>query len=111
MNTDYEVVIRLAEVLAAFGGIWIVATTVVASIILLKSPENGGKLLISLIGNGNIIRLTTVGMIIVGVLILRFFDKISPEATIATLSGIAGYVLGGENRLRRVSPRTDENSN
>jgi hypothetical protein len=66
------------------------------------------KVIFALINSGSVIRLATAVVIVLTVFGVRLLDKISAEATIATLSGIAGYLLGGQMANRRQS---GENSN
>ena len=55
----------------------------------------------TLIERANIVQMLTVVMIIMAAVGLRLLDKITPEAVVSMLSGIAGYVLGGSGRNRK----------
>jgi hypothetical protein len=63
---------------------------------LFKAPEATVQLLSVAVQSGLIIRMTTALVIALAVFGLRLANLISAEAAIATLSGIAGYVLGGQ---------------
>jgi hypothetical protein len=63
---------------------------------MIKAPESTIKLMFALIQSGSVIRLATTVVIVLAIFVLRMVEKISAEATIVTLSGIAGYLLGGQ---------------
>jgi hypothetical protein len=77
---------------------------------MLKAPEPMTNVMFALINSGAVIRLATAVVIVLAVFGLRLLDKVSAEAAVATLSGIAGYLLGGQIENRRsptVTPPND----
>ncbi len=49
-----------------------------------------------------------VVMIIMAAVGLRLLDKITPEAVVSMLSGIAGYVLGGVSRTSQEAQKQEQ---
>lgn len=84
------------------------AATVFGVVAMLKAPEPTIRLMLAFINSGSAIRLAIAVVIILAVFGLRLFDQISAEATVATLSGISGYLLGAQTVSRSQSA---ENSN
>ena len=97
----------------AWMGTAIVVTTIaaVAAVMIIsriKAPEKTAEATLYLIKAGSIIRLVTITSIVVAVSVLCALGPIKGDAAVATLSAIAGYVLGNE-RANRVE-RQEENS-
>ena len=94
--TDTTTVLELAHLtticlVSAFG-----AVTIFGVVAMLKAPEPTVKMMLAVISSGSAIRLAIAIVIVLAVFGLRLLDQISPEATIAILSGISGYLLGGQ---------------
>jgi|SRR5580704_1307003 hypothetical protein len=98
MTIDPSVVVELARLCAIVFGILFVAAAIVATTLVLKDPTATVRMLLGLTQTGSIIRGATALVIVLAIVALRLLDKISGDATIATLSAIAGYVLGSEKR-------------
>jgi hypothetical protein len=89
---------RLTTICLAFG---FGTLTIVMVVALLKAPESSTRVMIAMIDSGSVIHFGIVIIIVMAVITLRLVDKISAESSIATISGVAGYVLGGERSRRR----------
>jgi hypothetical protein len=74
---------------------------------LLRAPESTIKLALSAVQSGLVIRMTTAIVIVIAIFGLRIIDKISADAAIATLSGIAGYILGSQQAPKPASATRD----
>jgi hypothetical protein len=94
MNADTQALVEIARLVAIVAGLLIVGGIALGIVAAIKAPELAGKILLAAIQSGSFVRFTTVLVIVATVFALRFLDKVSAEATIATLSGIAGYILG-----------------
>jgi hypothetical protein len=95
---------RLTTVCLAFGFATLAIIMVVA---LLKAPESTTRVMIAMIDSGAIIRFGIVIVLVMAVITLRLVDKVSAESSTTTISGVAGYVLGGAGSLRRKSKAED----
>jgi hypothetical protein len=100
-------VVALSRLTTIVLGMCIGAVTLIAVVGLIRAPESAIKLMLAAIQSGVVIRMTTAIVIVIVVFGLRIIDKISAEATIATLSGIAGYLLGGQLVRQPDSARAD----
>jgi uncharacterized membrane protein YedE/YeeE len=99
---------------AWMGTAIIVAIVLAAAAVTIVSQKNTppqirAEIALQLIKAGSIVRLVTIMAIVIAVSLLCAFGQIKGEAAVATLSAIAGYVLGSE-RAARVDRRED-NSN
>ena len=97
-------VVALSRLTTIILGMCIGAIVLIAIVALMKAPESTIKLMLAAIQSGLIIRMTTAVVIVIVIFGLRIVDKVSAEATIATLSGIAGYLLGGQLPRRADTP-------
>jgi hypothetical protein len=95
VNTDVDALIQIARLAAIILGIVIVVGGAIAIVGAIKAPELAAKVLLAIIHAGSAIRMATVLVIVAAIVGLRVLDKISAEAAIGALSGIAGYILGG----------------
>lgn len=73
----------------------------------IKSPEKTAEATLYLIKAGSIIRLVTIMSIVFAVSVLCALGPIKGDAAVATLSAIAGYVLGNE-RAARIDRREEK---
>src|ERR1700724_3608541 len=96
MSVDSAAVLELARLTTICLSVALGALALFGIVAMLKAPEAMIKVLFALINSGSIIRLATAVVIVLAVFGLRLMDKVSAEAAIATLSGIAGYLLGGQ---------------
>jgi hypothetical protein len=97
--TGSEIVV-ISQLTTIILGMCIVALVFIIVAALFKAPEATVQLLSVAVQSGLIIRMTTAIVVVVVVFGLRLANLVSAEATIATLSGIAGYILGGQMALR-----------
>jgi hypothetical protein len=72
----------------------VVGTTIIGGIAFYKGKETADAFK-QLIQDANILQMLAVAVIIAAAVALRILDKISAEAVVSIISGIAGYVLGG----------------
>src|SRR5262245_60229901 len=79
-------------------GLAFTAFTVVGAIAFYRGGSGQPKSFGLLFERGNFLRLLTATLVILGVVILALTDKLEKEGTVAILSGVAGYVLGGLTR-------------
>ena len=101
MQVDMNSLIELARLATICIAIVIGAFALVGVAAVFKAPEATTKVMLVLIQSGSLIRIGTAVVIVLVIFGLRLTDKVSAEATIATLSGIAGYLLGGQSSSRR----------
>ena len=78
--------------------------TIVGVIGMIKMPAETLKFMEELVKSGSLIRLATILGIVAAIVILCVVGNISGEASVAALSGIAGYVLGGEKLTHSKNP-------
>jgi len=100
MTMDVASIIELTRLTTICLGMAIGAFTVFGIAAMIRAPEQTIKLMFALVQSGSVIQLGAAVVIILVIFGLRLTDKISAEATIATLSGIAGYLLGGHEARR-----------
>jgi hypothetical protein len=84
-------------------GMIVTGATIVGGIAFWRTEKDSGKtfsLLIQRFG-ANFIQMLAVVLIILAACALRIMDKVSAEAVVSILSGVAGYVLGGSTRTRQ----------
>jgi hypothetical protein len=91
-------IIPIAWLLAAVLATAIIATATVVIVVTIKAPQIIARWPVL---PGSIIRLSTIVAIIFVLVLLCADGKVSGEATVATLSAIAGYVLGSERRAAK----------
>ena len=104
--------IEIIQITAVLIAVMLLMLCVVVVIAFLKAPIETSNVLRALIQSGNLTRMVTIFGIVTAIYALRVLDKISSEATIASISGIAGYVLGQVQRRRtRQSTEDDKTSN
>jgi hypothetical protein len=96
MNVDAGMIVDLSRLTMICLSVAITAFLIFGVVALWRAPESTIKLMLALIQSGSIIRMGTALIIVLAIFGLRLTDKVSAEATIATLSGIAGYLLGGQ---------------
>jgi hypothetical protein len=94
-SSDVTALIEIARLSAALMGLVIIALGGIGIAGFLKAPETFSNVVFALIQSGSLIRMATALVIVSGIVGLRVLDKVSGEAAIAALSGIAGYILGG----------------
>jgi hypothetical protein len=83
-------------------GLIIVGISVVA--IAFTRPDKTAAMMFSqALLRSNLTQMLTITYIILGACFLRAYDKISAEAVVSIISGVAGYVLGGTSRRRHAS--------
>jgi len=88
-------------------GCFVVAALAVMGGIAFYKGKDTAEAFTTLIQRANIIQMLAVVMIIMAAVGLRLLDKITPEAVVSILSGIAGYVLGGVARTGQDAQRTE----
>jgi hypothetical protein len=93
---DPTTFIEIAKLVAIVAGISAVAVAAVSIVALLRAPDAVTDSVKALVGAGSIIRLITILAIVAALVILGCLGMVSGDAVVAALSGIAGYVLGGE---------------
>ncbi len=96
MNVDMASIIELARLTTIGIGIVIGAFALVVSWRYSRASEATVKLMSAMVQSGSVIRMGTAVIIVLAIFGLRLTDKVSAEATSATLSGIAGYLLGSQ---------------
>jgi hypothetical protein len=101
--TDTATVLELAHLATICLVSVFAASTIFGVVGMLKAPEPTVKMALALITSGSAIRLAIAVVIVLAVFGLRLLDQISPEATIAIISGISGYLLGGQTAGRSQS--------
>lgn len=103
IELDSKSLTDLAFFVTTATGVVGVATAMVGIVGLLKAPEATAEVMLTMVQSGSVIRLGTAIVIVLAIFGLTLTDKISGEAAVAALSGIAGYLLGGQNvpKLRR----------
>jgi hypothetical protein len=104
MTMDTAAIIELARLTTISLGIAIGAFLAFGITAVIKAPEPTINLMLALIQSGSVIRLGIAVVIVLAIFGLRLIDMVSAEATIATLSGIAGYLLGGQVGFRPPPP-------
>jgi hypothetical protein len=82
---------------------------VVGSIAFWRTQKGAAKSFGLLFQRGNFLRIVTVIMVVVAIIFLTVSEKLS-EGSVAVLSGVAGYVLGGLNKNNENETLDDENS-
>jgi len=112
MNVDASTVLELGRLTTILVGIIVAGAVIVGVVSLFKAPEPTTKIFSALVQSDSVLRMATALIIVLAVFGLRLLDKISGEATVATLSGIAGYLLGHRTAEKkasdgRSSPRSD----
>lgn len=95
MSPDIATLNQVALYTAIIVGILIVTIGLIAVFGLMKAPKETSQVGIALVQSGSMTRMATALVIVAAIIGLRVLEKISAEAAIASLSGIAGYVLGG----------------
>jgi hypothetical protein len=95
MSPEIETLTEVARLTAAIVAVLIVVIGIIATFGITKSPVEFSKIAVALVQSGSVTRMATALVIVAAIIGLRVLDKISAEAAIASLSGIAGYVLGG----------------
>jgi hypothetical protein len=101
---DQTVIIELARLTAIVSVIIVVAATAIIVTGAIKAPETAASVILA-VRPGSVVRMVTVISIVVVIFGLRVMDKISADAAISSLSGIAGYILGGSERHRQRDSR------
>jgi hypothetical protein len=94
MTLDMPSIIEIARLTTISLGMGFGALLIWGVTAMIKAPEPTIKLMLELVQSESVIRFGTAVVIILAIFGLRLTDRISAEATIATLSGIAGYLLG-----------------
>lgn len=103
--------LELAKLGVVAVGIFVLGTTIVASIVFYKSGGNKAREFSNLIETASVLQLATVMLIVLASGILAFMGVIKSEGAVAIFSGVAGYVLGGLRTAARTSRRTDDEDN
>lgn len=101
-------VVRWGEILIATV---VIAGALVAIIGLWRAPETILKVSLAIIGSDGATQTIVTIIVIASTVVLRLLDKISPEATVAMLSLVVGYVLGGIRKKRRTVTEVPPQSN
>src|SRR5262249_49282928 len=100
MTSHQQMWTEIVRYVLIFSGSCILGAVVLAIVGALKAPHVTAEVLQGLIRARTLVRIATILSIIGCVFVLALTKKITGEAAIATLSGIAGYVLGREQQLR-----------
>ena len=103
---DPTTFIEIAKLAAVVAGVSAVAAAAVSIVALFRAPDAVAASVRVLVGAGSIIRLITILSIVAALVTLGCLGMVLGDAVVAALSGIAGYVLGGE-RLARQRERED----
>jgi hypothetical protein len=106
MSPDIDALIAIARLSAILMGIVIISGAAISIAGLMRAPEAFSKVIFALIQSGSLIRMATALVIVAAIVGLRVLDKVSGEASIAALSGIAGYVLGGVRSPSQIRQET-----
>ena len=80
--------------------VFAVCATVVAAIAFWRDEKSSARNFLGIAQHGGALRIITVGMIVLAATFLALANKITGEAVVAIISGVAGYVLGGFQRSR-----------
>jgi hypothetical protein len=96
MNVDAATVVELTRLTTVTLAIAIGCVAIIGVVALLKAPESTTRVMLALIESGTLVRIGIATVILLAVFGLRLLDKVSAEAAIATISGVAGYLLGGQ---------------
>src|SRR5262249_12591743 len=114
MTMDVASIIELTRLTTICLGMAIGAFTVFGIAAMIRAPEQTIKLMFALVQSGSVIRLGAAVVIILVIFGLRLTDKISAEATIATLSVGARAcdfqrvrAAAAHPRRRRIGTRAD----
>lgn len=107
MNVDMNALIELSRLSTIGLAVLICATAVVGIVGLFRAPESTVNVMFAVVHSGSIIRMGTAILIVLAIFGLRILDKVSAEATIATLSGIAGYLLGTQGPQGNSSAKSE----
>jgi len=115
MTTDADV--KIVETIALYATIIVLATslatTIIGGIAFWKAQKGAAKTFSLLLQRANALQMLAVILIIVSAVLLSIMGKITPEAVVSILSGVAGYVLGGvtrPNNQQDVETDADEDS-
>jgi hypothetical protein len=84
-------------------GLIIVGISVVGAIAFTRPDKTAAMMFSQALLRSNLTQMLTITYIILGACFLRAYDKISAEAVVSIISGVAGYVLGGTSRRRHAS--------
>ena len=100
MNITPDFILQISlYALIAFG--IFCAVVAVALWSTFRGHNLSGESLSIIIAQTEIPKLTTIILIIVATTFLGLLQLVSGESVVAILSGIAGYVLGGRNPIRK----------
>lgn len=94
-SPNIDLLIQIAHFATIIIGMLIVAGAVVTIVSVLKAPELLSKVALALVRSNGVIQTITILVIVTSVVVLRVLDKVSAEASMIALTGIAGYILGG----------------
>jgi hypothetical protein len=72
-----------------------VCASVVAAIAFGRDEKSSARYFAGFAEQAGALRIITVGMIVLAATFLALANKITGEAVVAIISGVAGYVLGG----------------
>ncbi|GLS34342.1 hypothetical protein SAMN04488498_109210 [Mesorhizobium albiziae] len=104
---EIDDVVELSRLTAIVLGMCIGTVALIAVVGLVRAPESTIELMLLAAQSGLVIRMTTAIVIVIAIFGLRIIDKISPDAAIATISGIAGYILGSQQAPKPASATSD----
>jgi len=112
MTLDMPSIIEIARLTTISLGMGFGALLIWGVTAMIKAPEPTIKLMLELVQSESVIRFGTAVVIILAIFGLRLTDRISAEATIATLSGIAGYLLGSHvaGRSTNLPPQSNRDA-
>ena len=100
-------VVELSRLTTIVLGMCIGTIALITVVGLIRAPESTIKLVQSAVQSGLVIRMTTAVVIVIAIFGLRIIDKVSADAAIATISGIAGYILGSQQAPKPASATSD----
>jgi hypothetical protein len=101
MNIDANFVLTLSLYFLIALGLVVVGFTVVGSIAFWKTQQGAAKSFTLLLQRGNVLKITTVSLIIVIAALLALAGKIGDSAVVGILSLIAGFVLGSLDKNQK----------
>lgn len=108
MTPDQEFVYAIAKLFVVVFAIACATATIVGGIAFYKTDKGAARSFSELMRRAGILEIVTVILIAAAVSNMRMLDKLSAESTVAILSGIVGYVLGGLISRKKASGDTDE---
>jgi hypothetical protein len=101
MNADAQFILELAKYGVLALAVLVAGFTIMGVAIVRRATPETISSNLFLFDQTGILRIVAVVVIVLAVLLLALLGKIEGPATVSTLSGIAGFVLGSSTRLKR----------